>query len=796
MGYSATSWITASWLHCRQLLAPRFCHPSPPTDVSVHMFTFFATHRFLPPHFSLAVPMLAVLTLTTSSTFAADAASPGDTPMPASPPTSDDDPHVWLEEVLGENALGWVRDRNDQTREALTDSEPFTQLEQALQTILDDDQRIPAVVQRGDYLYNFWRDQEHPRGLWRRTTREEYRRGTPSWEVLLDVDALGQQEDENWVWAGSQVLRPSYERAVVMLSRGGADARVVREFDLTTKTFVEDGFEVPESKGSVSWIDADHLFVASDFGPGSMTDSGYPRTVRLWTRGTPLSEATVVFEGRDDDLSVSAFHDDSPGYERDYVRRARSFYVNELFVREGDGSLRKIDVPDSASKGIFRGLLAIELRDPWTHGDRTYVPGTLLLADLESFLTPADGSSVSADRRPVAVAFEPDDHQALAASTFTKNALAVTILADVKNRVQVIDLTGCEQGSAAERIGRIRDRCTAPTILTAGPEIGTVSLQAVDADETDEVFVTTTGFLEPTTLALGSLATPQAATEELKRLPSFFNTDGLTVQQHFATSDDGTRVPYFLIGPADRLAESEEATSSPTVLYAYGGFEISLVPRYDPLVGKAWLEKGGVYAIANIRGGGEYGPRWHQAALQANRLRAYEDCAAVARDLCERGITTPQQLAVKGGSNGGLMVGNMLTKYPELFAATVCQVPLLDMKRYSQLLAGASWMQEYGNPEKPEEWAFLKTFSPYHNVKPQAPNAESYPETLLLTSTRDDRVHPGHARKMMALLESYGHPALYYENIEGGHGGAATNKQQAFMQSLAWTFLASRLGLH
>ncbi|NBP81820.1 S9 family peptidase, partial [bacterium] len=282
----------------------------------------------------------------------------------------------------------------------------------------------------------------------------------------------------------------------------------------------------------------------------------------------------------------------------------------------------------------------------------------------------------------------------------------------------------------------------------------------------------------------------------LKRLPSFFNTDGLTVQQHFATSDDGTRVPYFLIGPANRLAESEKATSSPTVLYAYGGFEISLVPRYDPLVGKAWLEKGGVYAIANIRGGGEYGPRWHQAALQANRLRAYEDCAAVARDLCERGITTPQQLAVKGGSNGGLMVGNMLTKYPELFAATVCQVPLLDMKRYSQLLAGASWMQEYGNPEKPEEWAFLKTFSPYHNVKPQAPNAESYPETLLLTSTRDDRVHPGHARKMMALLESYGHPALYYENIEGGHGGAATNKQQAFMQSLAWTFLASRLGLH
>ena len=730
---------------------------------------------------------------------AADTASPGETPMPAPHQATTDDPHLWLEDVLGEEALSWVRARNEQTLEQLAKRPAFSSLEASLQTILDDDQRIPVVTKRGDHLYNFWRDKAHPRGLWRRTTLADYRSDAPAWEVLLDLDALGREEDENWVWAGAQVLKPACSRALVQLSRGGADARVVREFDLTTQQFVDDGFQVPEAKGSVSWIDDDHLFVASDFGPGSMTDSGYPRTARLWQRGTPLSDATVVFEGRGDDMSVSAFHDDSPGYERDYVRRAPSFYADEMFVREADGRLRKIEVPDSASKGIFRGLLSVELREPWQHGGMTYQAGTLLLADLESFLA-ADSGTVPPEQRPLAVAFAPDERQALAAATFTKNALALTILADVKNRVEVIDLSGCDTGSPAERIALIRQRCQTAASLAAGPEIGTVSLRAVDADESDDVFVTTTGFLEPTSLALGSLATPDAPTEHLKELPSFFRTAGLTVQQHFATSDDGTRVPYFLIGPTEKLTgpavgDAAAPSGSPTVLYAYGGFEISLVPRYDPLVGKAWLEKGGVYAIANIRGGGEYGPRWHQAALKANRLRAYEDCAAVARDLVERGITTPPQLAVKGGSNGGLLVGNMLTSYPQLFAATVCQVPLLDMQRYSQLLAGASWMQEYGNPDKPEEWAFLKNFSPYHKVEERGPATPAYPITLLLTSTRDDRVHPGHARKMMAKLEAMGHPALYYENIEGGHGGAATNKQQAFMQSLAWTFLAEQLGL-
>ena len=716
-----------------------------------------------------------------------------DSPMPTAT-ASPDDPHLWLEDVLGDEALAWVRQRNEQTLAELAATPAFGTLEAALQTILDDDQRIPTVVKRGEHLYNFWRDKAHPRGLWRRTTLDDYRRDTPTWEVLLDLDALGEQEGENWVWAGAQVLRPACEKALVMLSRGGADARVVREFDLTTQQFVDDGFQVPEAKGSVSWIDDNQIFVASDFGPGSMTDSGYPRTARLWQRGTALGDAPTVFEATATDMSVSAFHDDSPGYERDYVRRAISFYADEIFVRDDDGALQKVDVPDSASKDVFRGLLAIELREPWQHGDTIYPAGSLLLADLASFLAPIDSPTRPAVEQPVAVVFEPTEQQALASFTFTKHALALTILDDVKNRVQVIDLTGYEQGTLAERISLLRARAAAASPLEAGPAIGTVSLRAVDADHSDEVFVTTTGFLEPTTLALGSLKTPELAAEELKRLPSFFDTAGLAVRQHFAASADGTRVPYFLIGPAEKL-EKNAAGGSPTVLYAYGGFEISLLPSYNPLVGKAWLEQGGVYAIANIRGGGEYGPRWHQAALKANRPRAYEDCAAVARDLIDRGITTAEHLAVKGGSNGGLLVGNMLTMYPELFAATVCQVPLLDMQRYNQLLAGASWMQEYGNPDKPEEWAFMQAFSPYHTLQEQAPNGHGYPETLLLTSTRDDRVHPGHARKMMAKFEAYGHPALYYENIEGGHGGAATNKQQAFMQSLAWTFLASRLGL-
>jgi prolyl oligopeptidase len=726
--------------------------------------------------------------------------------------TVDDDPHLWLEDVLGENALSWVRERNGKTLEQFAAEDRFRNLEASLLTILDDDQRIPAVTKHGGHLYNFWRDKSHPRGLWRRTTLDEYRRAEPAWEILLDLDALGKDEGENWVWAGATVLRPDCTRALLSLSRGGADARVVREFDIATRRFVEDGFTVPEAKSSVSWIDRDAIFVASDFGPGSMTESGYPRTARLWRRGTPLTEATTVFEGDSTDMSVSAFHDDSPGHERNYVRRARSFYADELFVRDDDGRLRKIEVPDSASKGIFRGMLAIELREPWEHDGKTHPAGSLLLADLVAFLAnDADpdgggGTLGGAAGRPVAIAFTPDEHTALAGTTFTRNALALTVLADVKNRVEVIDLSGVETVPANERVVLLRDRIGSRKTLVAGPDIGTVGVQAVDADESDDVFLTTTGFLEPTTLSLGSLAHVAREAELLKQLPQFFDTAGVVVRQHFATSADGTRVPYFLIGPAERIepqassrgippTAATDRKGWPTVLYAYGGFEISLLPRYNPIVGRAWLEQGGVYVVANIRGGGEYGPRWHQAALKANRPRAYEDCAAVARDLIERGITSAEDLAVMGGSNGGLLVGNMITREPDLFAAAVCQVPLLDMKRYRHLLAGASWMDEYGDPDKPEEWAFVRSFSPYHTLAALPPKGSAYPATLFLTSTRDDRVHPGHARKMMAQMEALGHAAFYYENIEGGHGGAATNEQQAFMQALAWTFLREQLGL-
>jgi prolyl oligopeptidase len=690
-----------------------------------------------------------------------------------------DEADRWLEEVEGAAALEWVGRQNARTLATL-DSPEFERLEAEVLAILDSETRIPAVVEAGGRLYNFWKDREHPRGIWRRTTLAEYRQQEPEWELLLDLDALSAAEDENWVWGGAKILRPGCERALLSLSRGGADAKVVREFDLPSRRFVDDGFGVAESKGSVSWIDRDTIFVAADFGPGTMTTSGYPRTARRWRRDTPLTAAEVVFEGRPDDMAVSAVHDDAPGFERDYVRRVRSFYDDELFLLLPEGTLRKIDLPDTAEKWVFHDLVAIELRQPWTRGGTTHPAGSLLLGPLESLLAPADPAV------DLAVAFEPDDHTALAGVTFTRGTLVLTTLEDVKNRLTVFDLAGCFDKSPAEQVTLLRARLASPQRLDDTGEIGTRSASAIDADRSDELFLTTTGFLTPTTLWYCEDPRGSEPLEPLKRLPAFFDAAGLDARQLFATSADGTRVPYFVIGPAGSADQPR-----PAVLYAYGGFEIPLLPRYDAVAGKAWLEQGGVFVVANIRGGGEYGPRWHQAAIKANRPRAYEDCAAVAGDLVARGITTPRQLGVMGGSNGGLLVGNMVTRHPECFAAAVCQVPLLDMRRYTKLLAGASWIDEYGDPDDPQEWDFLRTFSPYHAVV----ESGRYPPMLLLTSTRDDRVHPGHARKMMAKMSRQGHEVWYYENTEGGHAAAATNRQAARMRALAWRFLGRELGL-
>jgi prolyl oligopeptidase len=673
-----------------------------------------------------------------------------------------EDPYEWLEEVLGDKALEWVKARNAIVQNRMEREESFEKLRSDLLEILDSNARIPFVSKRGEYYYNFWRDKTNERGLWRRTTLEEYRKAEPKWEVVLDLDALGKTENENWVWKGASLLRPDYQRALITLSRGGADANITREFDLKTRSFVADGFELPESKGSVSWIDIDHLFVSTDFGNGSMTDSGYPRMAKLWKRGTPIEQAKLVYEGKQEDMSVGAVHDDSPGFERNFVTRNIAFYNDELFLVKDSGELVKIDAPNTASKSVFKQYLLLELREAWTAGTKTYPAGSLLVSDFDRFLR---------GERAFEVLFEPSANTALSSVTTTKDHVVINVLEDVKNRLYVLTPSTTESPTAWRR-----------EPLVGAPAFGTVNVTAVDSDDSNDYFMTSTDYLTPTTLSIGTIG---KVPEELKRLPHFFDSVGMQISQHFATSSDGTKVPYFMVAKKDVNLDGK----NPTLLYGYGGFEISLQPNYSATVGRAWLTQGGVYVVANIRGGGEYGPRWHQAALKENRLRAYEDFAAVAKDLVARGVTSKQRLGIQGGSNGGLLVGNMITLYPELFEAGVCQVPLLDMKRYNKLLAGASWMAEYGNPDYPDQWAYIRKFSPYQNVQPSV----AYPKVLFTTSTRDDRVHPGHARKMMAKMESQGHAVWYYENIEGGHGGAANNKQSAFMQALAYTFLKQEL---
>jgi prolyl oligopeptidase len=669
------------------------------------------------------------------------------------------DPNLWLEEVTGEKALAWVKERNAQSTGELTEGEAFAALKDRLLKILDSDDRIPFVNKAGEHWYNFWRDAKHPRGVWRRTTLDEYRKAKPAWEVVLDLDALAKDEKENWVWKGASLLKPSYDRCLLLLSRGGADATVVREFDLKTKSFVKDGFTLPEAKSQVSWRGRDSVFVGTNFGPGSLTKSGYPRLVKEWKRGTPLSEAKLVLEGRPEDISVGAFRDLTKGFERDFVTRGVTFWKREQFLRR-DGKLIKIERPDDAISFVFRDRLFIRLRTPWTVNDKTYPAGSLLATAFEPFLE---------GKRQFDVLFEPSERKSLAGVTTTRNHVIINELDNVRNRLYVLT----PKGGTWQR-----------EALPGAPEFSTVSASPIDPDETDDYFLSVSGYLTPPSLYLGTLG--KAPAEKIKSTPAFFKSEGLSVSQHEAVSKDGTRIPYFQVARKEVALDGK----NPTLLYGYGGFEISMVPGYQATTGAAWLEKGGVYVVANIRGGGEFGPKWHQSALKANRHKAYEDFIAVGEDLVRRKVTSPRYLGTMGGSNGGLLMGNMLTRRPDLFGAIVCQVPLLDMQRYHKLLAGASWVAEYGNPDNAKEWEFIRTFSPYHNVRKDT----KYPRTLFTTSTRDDRVHPGHARKMVAKMAGLGHDVLYYENVEGGHGGAADNRQLAFMSALAYTFLWNQVG--
>ncbi|SDZ10556.1 prolyl oligopeptidase [Lysobacter sp. yr284] len=672
--------------------------------------------------------------------------------------TVTDDPYAWLEDVNGARAMEWVKARNAKTEAELAATPQFKQLEASILAVLDSTAKIPAVEKIGDYYYNFWKDAQHQRGLWRRTTLAEYRKEQPAWETVIDLDALNREENEQWVWHGADCLKPEYQRCLVALSRGGSDADVTREFDLASKTWVKDGFFRPEAKGSLGWIDKDHVYVATDFGKGTMTTSGYNRTVRLWTRGTPMADAKLVYEGKDTDMSVDAYHDPTKGFERDFVRRTLAFYNDELYLRGKDGTLTKVDLPNSAMKYAYRQWLMVELRDPYEAGGKKYAAGSLIAIGFDDFM---------AGKRDFTTVFAPTDTTSLASSAWTRGHLVLNVLDDVKYKLSVLT-PGAGEWKRSEFVG--------------APAFGTVMVSAVDSEDSDAVWLSASDYLTPTTLALAEIGKKP---ETLKTNPSYFDASRDVIEQHFAASQDGTRVPYFVVRPKDLKYDGK----APTLLYGYGGFEISLTPNYSGSIGKGWLEKGGVYVVANIRGGGEYGPRWHQAALKANRHKAYEDFAAVGRDLIARKITSTPHLGVQGGSNGGLLTGNMLTQYPELFGAVVVQVPLLDMKRYSHLLAGASWMAEYGDPDT-ADWSFVKTFSPYHLFDAK----REYPPVIFMTSTKDDRVHPGHARKMAAkMLDAGKSNVRYYENIEGGHGGAANNAQSAHMNALAYTFLWEQL---
>ncbi|MGX4652788.1 prolyl oligopeptidase family serine peptidase [Micromonospora sp. SCSIO 07396] len=668
-----------------------------------------------------------------------------------------DDPYRWLEQLDAEPAAAWVRERNAATVAALTGDDAFAAAQAEIRQVLDADDRIPYPGWRGDgFYYGFWRDAAHPRGLWRRTTLAEYRRPEPAWDVLLDLDALAAAEDENWVWGGVTVLRPGHRRCLVSLSRGGKDAVVVREYDLDTRSFVPDGFTLAEAKSDVTWIDVDRIYVGTDLGPGSLTVSGYPRVIRRWRRGTPLGAAEIVYEGQAEDVSAYASHDPTPGYERDFVGRSLDFYRTRSFLLTPDGDRIPVPVPEDAQWDVHRQWLVIRLRTPWEVAGVTHPAGALLVARFDDFL---------AGGRDLTVLFEPDERTALSYHVWTRNHLILATLVDVRRRLEVLtpDGSGWRRTPLA---GVSADDDT--WIVDTDPDLG------------DDYLIASTGYLRPPTLRLGRVGGP---VETLKREPAFFDTTGLTVRQFFATSADGTRVPYTVVGPPT-------ASAGPTLLTGYGGFEISLTPHYDGVIGRGWLARGGSYVVANIRGGGEYGPRWHRAALRENRPRAYEDFAAVAADLVARGITTAPQLGVEGGSNGGLLMGAMLTRCPTLVGAVVANVPLLDMRRYHLLLAGASWTAEYGDPDDPDDWAFLREYSPYHNVRAGV----TYPPVLFVTSTRDDRVHPGHARKMAALLAEHGHDVSYYENVEGGHGAASNNEQRAFLSALTLRFLWRRLG--
>ena len=675
--------------------------------------------------------------------------------VPAAAQTADapDDPFRWLEEVEGEDALAWVEAHNAATFDHLRAGPDFEPLRDRFVELLTTDDRIAMPGVRGEWIYNFWTDDAHERGIWRRTSWDAYLSGDPDWETLLDIDALAAAEGENWSFAGTSCLAPEYRHCLVRLSRGGADAVEMREFDVEAGQFVEGGFRIPEAKGAAAWVDENTLLVST--ATAGATASGYPRTVQRWTRGTPLAEAETVFEGETSDIGTWAGSVRIDGETVPVVSHSPVFFQSALHLFL-DGERVRLDLPLDADPAFVGDRMTVYLRSDWEAGDRTFPAGTLLGIGFEDFL---------AGDRDFETLFVPDDRQTVESTATTEHYALVSVLDDVAGRLLRFRYDGHAW---------VRDEVEVPGT-------GTVDVVAT-SDTNDRFFFQYSSFVQPTTLYL---AEADGAVRAVDALPAQFDAAGLAVEQHTATSTDGTEVPYFVV----RREGTPLDGTAPTLLYGYGGFEVALTPSYNATVGAAWLERGGVYVLANIRGGGEFGPSWHRAAQRENRQLAFDDFLAVAQDLVDRGVTSPDHLGIYGGSNGGLLVGAALTQRPDLFDAAVVAVPLLDMRRYHTLLAGASWMAEYGDPDDPDDWAFIREYSPYHNVEPDA----DYPVPLFTTTTRDDRVHPGHARKMAALMESLGHPVRYFENTEGGHGSGVTPEQQATSMAVTYSYLWDQL---
>jgi len=668
-----------------------------------------------------------------------------------------EDKFQWLEEVDGKKALEFVNAQNKATFEKLSKQKDYQSIYDMTLEISNSSDRIAYPSIHGKFVYNFWKDQRHERGIWRRCPLVDYNSGKPNWETLLDIDALSQKDSVKWVYKGATGLYPSYNRFLVELSDGGGDAVYIKEFDVYTKQFVEDGFQIDEAKGGASYIDENTLVVSTDFGAGTMTTSGYPNQVKIWKRGTLLKDAQLIYEGKTTDVGTwgGILRADKKSYV--FISRASTMFTAQKLLWI-DNKIVTLDIPDDCNlNGILKDQLVIQLKSDWTVNGQTYKNGSLLSLNFTKLLTGI---------KEVLLILEPDEFSSISEISTTKNQLLVNMLTNVTSQLYIYSPI-----NGTWRPQKVK-----------APDFGTISLIASD-EFSDQYFFQYENFITPSTLYAANAG--DNTFKASKSLPSYFDASKYEVKQFKARSKDGTLVPYFMVAAKNMKYDG----SNPTLIVAYGGFEVSYQPFYASKYGNAWLDKGGIFIIANIRGGGEFGPKWHQDGIKEKRQNVFDDLFAVSEDLIAKKITSPKHLGVMGGSNGGLLVGVAFTQRPDLYNAVVCQVPLLDMQRYNKLLAGASWMGEYGNPDVPEEWAYIQKYSPYQNLKP----GMKYPEVFFTTSTRDDRVHPGHARKMVAKMNDMGYKTYYYENTEGGHAGSSTNEQSAKGTALMISYLLMKL---